>query len=282
MANKEETPLKKAQTIELKMDENQPQTTPIETTQKSVEIEPTPEVSSKDLVSVLNIPMQEASIESDKPSNEIKSAIFDTSEPIDEEEDVENLNDRYMGEDDDESEEDYDSAFFEDEELMSEMAVEVIDLGMQYLAMGIAGDFENPEKYAVSDYKKKKIKKPLTILLKKRGTKVSPEIMFGVVLLVVYSPMMILAMQERKAKGKIKEEEAKKKRREAIASKIPSSVQDVDHEEIIARRREEDAPVPSITPIIIPEKPKSKGRPKGSKDKGKRTTKGYKGNKNAQ
>mgnify|MGYP003647543280 CR=1 FL=1 len=282
--NKEETPLKTAQTIELKTSEKEPQIIPEETLEKSVE-NSTPEVNTEDLVNVLKIPMSEAESENEEPSNSIKEAIFDDDEQIDEKdnESEENLNDRYFEDPEEiESDEDYDSSFFDDEELMSEMAVEVIDLGMQYLAMGIAQDFDNPEKYAVSDYKKKKIKKPLTILLRKRGTKVSPEIMFGVVLLVVYSPMIILAVQERKAKTKAKEEEIKKKKRESIARNIPSSVQDVDHEEIIRQQKEAvGTPVPSITPMVVPEETKSKGRPKGSKDKGKRSTKGYKGNKNA-
>jgi len=282
--NKEENPLKEAQTIELKTTEKEPQIISDKTTEKPIE-NVTPEVNTTDLVNVLKIPMSEAKSESDDSKvDSVKSAIFD-DDAINENdnEHEEDLNDRYFGDSEDkDSDEDYDSSFFEDEELMSEMAVEVIDLGMQYLAMGIAGDFENPEKYAVSDYKKKKIKKPLTILLRKRGTKVSPEIMFGVVLLVVYSPMIILAVQERKAKSKIKEEEIKKKKRESIARKIPSNVIEVDHEEIIRQRNEAiNDPVNSITPMVIPEQPKSKGRPKGSKDKGKRSSKGYKGNKNA-
>jgi hypothetical protein len=283
--NKEETPLKTAQTIELKTSEKEPQIIAEETTPKSVE-NATPEVNTDDLVNVLKIPMSEAKLENEEPTgSSVKSAIFDDDQPeeLADNEHEENLNDKYFGDQEDvDSDEDYDSSFFEDEELMSEMAVEVIDLGMQYLAMGIAQDFDNPEKYQVSDYKKKKIKKPLTILLRKRGTKVSPEIMFGVVLLVVYSPMIILAVQERKAKAKVKEEEMKKKRREKIARNIPSSVIEVDHEEIIRQRKEAvNTPVDSITPMVIPEKPKSKGRPKGSKDKNKRSTKGYKGNKNA-
>lgn len=281
ISNKGEDSLKNAQTIDLKMDQKTPQIIPEKTDQKTPEKEiiadPTPEVSTDDLVNVLKIPMQEAQAEPEEVESNYKEAIFD--DDVVEEEEEENLNDKYFKEEGEEGE-DFDSTFFEDEELMSEMAVEVIDLGMQYLAMGIAQDFDNPEKYQVSEYKKKKIKKPLTLLLRKRGTKISPEIMFGVVLLVVYSPMLILAVQERKAKQKNKQN-ARRKPKKDVANDIPSNVIEVDHEEIIKRSEQEQTPAPSITPIVIPPKPKSKGRPKGSKDKGKRSTKGYKGNKNA-
>ena len=142
---------------------------------------------------------------------------------------------------------------------------------MQTLAMGIAQDFDNPEKYAVTEYKKNKIKKPLELLLRKRGAKVSPEVMFGVVLLVVYAPTMMIAVKERKEKLK-----AKKKAKTDVADQIPDHIQSVDHEEII-RSEDINAQKP-ITPIIIPKK---KGRPKGSKDNKKRSGKNYIGNKNA-
>ena len=280
--NKEETPLKNAQTIDLKMEEKEPQITPEETTEKTPE--KTPEVNTDDLINVLKVPMQEATLEEmDNDSGSVKDAIFDDPEDDVLEPDIEeeeNLNDKYFKEK--ESEDDFDGTFFEDEELMSEMAVELIDLGMQTLAQSVAGDFDNPEKYAVSDYKKKKIKKPLTLLLRKRGTKVSPEIMFGVVLLVVYSPVMILAVQDRKAKKKKQQEaqqKAKKKKMDVANSNIPSNIIEVDHEEIMRRQQPPPPPQETITPMVVP---KSKGRPKGSKDSKKRKTGGYKGNKNAQ
>ena len=297
ISNKGDDSLKNAQIIELETTQKTPQIMEDEMTQKTSENDPiideTPaqEVDTDDLVNVLKIPMQQAKTEDDKPS-EIKEAIFDddTEEPEVVEEPRENLNDRYFGDDmDSESEEDYDGAFFEDEKLMSEMAVEVIDLAMGYLCMTVAQDFENPEKYQVSDYKKNKIKKPLQILLKKRGTKVSPEIMFGVVLLVVYSPMVILAVQERKEKQKLKKEEMAKNKKRDSAKNIPPNIIEVDHEEIINRQKAEARQraeanaqkQATITPMVVPEQPKSKGRPKGSKDSKKRSTKGYKGNTNA-
>ena len=294
ISNKGDDSLKNAQIIELETTQKTPQIIDDETTQKSEQIdeEPAKEIDTDDLVNVLKVPMVEAKEKTNK-AEEIKEAIFDSEsedDDEDEEPETENLNDKYFKDTDDyQSADDFDNQFFEDEKLMSEMAVEVIDLGMQYLAMGIAQDFENPEKYQVSEYKKNKIKKPLQILLRKRGTKVSPEIMFGVVLLVVYSPMVILAVQERKEKQKLKKEEMAKNKKRDSAKNIPPNIIEVDHEEIINRQKAEARQraeanaqkQATITPMVVPEQPKSKGRPKGSKDSKKRSTKGYKGNTNA-
>ena len=268
--NKVEDTIEKEQKKDLEMDQKTEQKIEPEMTEKSVEnieAEPITDVGTEELVNVLKIPMQEANVEPEVP--DVHSAIFD-SDPIEEEEEeeeIENLNDKYFGNDDSDAD-DFDSSFFEDEKLMAEMGVEIIDLGMQTLAMGIAKDFDNPEKYAVSDYKKNKIKKPLELLLRKRGAKVSPEVMFGVVLLVVYAPTMITAVQERKEKMK-----AKRNPEPDPADQIPEHIQKV---EPVRQAR------PTAEPMVIPAEPiKKKGRPKGSKDTKKRSTKGYKGNKNA-
>jgi hypothetical protein len=229
------------------------------------------DVGTNELVNVLKIPMQDARVETDAP--DVHSAIFDGDDDTDDNadgDDEENLNDRYFGDDDagaEKSDDDFDSEFFEDEKLMAEMGVEIIDLGMQTLAMGIAQDFENPEKYAVSEYKKNKIKKPLELLLRKRGAKVSPEVMFGVVLLVVYAPTIISAVQERKEKSKQKAQ-AKKNANRDVAEQIPDHIESVNHEDIIRDQENVNSPKP-ITPIVIPVK-KKKGRPKGSTDKAPR------------
>jgi hypothetical protein len=282
--NKADSMVKNAQTKDLEMDQK---STPIiepETTEKPVEntipaeTKVIDDVGTSELVSVLKIPMQDAKIETESP--DVHSAIFDgddNDDDVDDDVETENLNDRYFDDDktDQKSDDDFDNDFFEDEKLMAEMGVEIIDLGMQTLAMGIAQDFDNPEKYAVSDYKKNKIKKPLELLLRKRGAKVSPEVMFGVVLLVVYAPTMISAIQERKEKANQKAQ-ARKNAQNDVAEQIPDHIQSVDHEQIM-RDQDVNAQKP-ITPIIIPKK---KGRPKGSKDNKKRSSKGYKGNSNA-
>lgn len=291
--NKADSMVKNAQTKDLEMAQKRPQIIEKKMAEKSVEnaVEKPVEneipaetkviddVGTTELVNVLKIPMQDARVETESP--DVHSAIFDDQDddPIDDDDDddEENLNDRYFGDDDKKSDDDFDSEFFEDEKLMAEMGVEIIDLGMQTLAMGIAQDFDNPEKYAVSEYKKNKIKKPLELLLRKRGAKVSPEVMFGVVLLVVYAPTMITAVQQRKEKAKQKAQ-ARKNAQNDVAEQIPDHIQSVDHEQIM-RDQDVNAQKP-ITPIVIPVK-KKKGRPKGSKDNNQRSGKNYKGNKNA-
>jgi hypothetical protein len=272
--NKVADKIEKEQTKDLETDQKTEQIIEPEIAEKPAENtpeDPISDVGTDELVNVLKIPMQDASVDVETP--DVHSAIFDgdPEEEEEEEEEIEDLNDKYFKD----SEDDFDNDFFEDEKLMAEMGVEIIDLGMQTLAMGIAQDFDNPEKYAVSDYKKNKIKKPLELLLRKRGAKVSPEVMFGVVLLVVYAPTMIIAVQERKEKMK-----AKKNPKPDIADQIPEHIQKVDHEQIIRQQRaKRQAPA---EPMVIPDDPpKKKGRPKGSKDSKKRSTKGYKGNKNA-
>ena len=281
-SNKEEDMVENAQTKDLKMAEKRPQIIPSEMGEKWVENEQTtetkPEIKAEELVEILKIPMQEAQTEQQTES--IKETIFEKEKPKDpefeeeEEEDIdeENLNDRYLKDD-----EDVDSSFFEDEELMAEMGVEIIDLIMTTLAQGVAGDFDNPKKYEVSEYKKNKIKKPLKLLLEKRGVKVSPEIMFGVVLLVVYSPMIILAIQERKAK------KMKKQQTPDVAEEIPENIERVDVNAIIKEQQRQTNQTTFETnkiPEVEIEK-KKRGRPKGSKDKNQRSGTNYKGNKNA-
>jgi len=275
-SNKVESMEKNPQIKDLEIEEKPPQKIKIEIPKKEVENievipeEPQAEIKEDELVKVLKIPMQEAAKE--ETTNPVKEALFSSDkspEPeFEEEEETENLNDKYF--DDDSIDDDLDSTFFEDEELMAEMGVEIIDLGMSTMAQAIAQDFDNPKKYAVSDYKKNKIKKPLRLLLQKRGVKVSPEIMFGVTLLVIYAPMMVLAVQERKAKAK-----ARKTPPKDVAEEIPENIQSVNAEDI--RQKHQPSPTPPI-----PEVKKKGGRPKGSKDKKPRKTDGYKGNTNSQ
>ena len=66
--------------------------------------------------------------------------------------------------------------------------------------MAIAKDWGNEEKYAVADSRKAKLKKPLTMLLAKRGKTLPPEVMFVLVIIGVYSPVIMQAVAERKRK----------------------------------------------------------------------------------
>ena len=277
ISNKGDDMVKNPQTTDIEIEEKPPQKIELEIPKKEeenteiVSEKPEPTISEEELTRVLKIPMQEAQTE--ETTNPVKEALFSSPESPEpefeeEEEEKEDLNEKYFGDSsDDMSDDDIDGVFFEDEELMSEMAVEIIDLGMTTMAQAIAQDFDNPKKYAVSDYKKNKIKKPLRLLLQKRGVKVSPEIMFGVTLLVVYAPMMVLAVQERKAKRNAQQQQD-------IADEIPEHIPMVDAEQV---RRQQNTPPPPPPPPIK----KKGGRPKGSKDKKPRKTEGYKGNSNS-
>jgi len=269
--NKVEDKMENAQTKDLETDQKTPPIIEEETAEKS----PINDIGTDELVSALKIPMQDAKSESEPV--DVHSAIFDSEdEDVEEAEEIEeeNLNDRYFGDDDPQSEEDFDNSFFEDSKLMAEMGVEILDLALQTGAMAIAKDFENPEKYETSEYKKNKIKKPLQKLLEKRGAKVSPEVMFGVVVLIVYAPVFMTAINERKKKN-----DAKRNPAPDVAEQIPDHIQEAHP---VNQNPSRPNPMPNPMPPPMPPNPiKKKGRPKGSKDSKKRSTKGYKGNKNA-
>ena len=247
ISNKGEDMVKNPQTTDIEIEEKPPQKIDLEIPKKEeenteiVSEKPEPTISEEELTRVLKIPMQEAQTE--ETTNPVKEALFSSPESPEpefeeEEEEKEDLNEKYFGDSsDDMSDDDIDGVFFEDEELMSEMAVEIIDLGMTTMAQAIAQDFDNAKKYSVSDYKKNKIKKPLRLLLKKRGVKVSPEIMFGITLLVVYAPMMVMAVQERRAKQKVKKQND-------VAEEIPEHIPMVDAEKI--RNQQQPTPPPPI------------------------------------
>ena len=267
--NKVEDRIENAQTNDLEMNQKTPPIIENEMEEKSVENEPISDIGTDELVTALKIPMQDAKVDSEP--EDVHSAVFESEveepEIEEEEEETENLNDRYFKEDY-QSEDDFDNEFFQDSKLMAEMGVEILDLALQTGAMAIAQDFENPEKYEVSEYKKNKIKKPLQKLLEKRGAKVSPEVMFGVVVLIVYAPTFMTAINERRKKN-----QEKSNPQPDIADQIPEHIQEV---------RPVQQGRPTAEPMVIPAEPiKKKGRPKGSKDSKKRKTSGYKGNKNA-
>lgn len=101
---------------------------------------------------------------------------------------------------------DEDSPFFEDNELLAQIGVELIDMMMCYGAMAIAKDFDNEDKYAIKDKRKKKLEEPLRKILENREVKTSPELVFAFMMIVTYSPVMIMAVQERREKKKAKED----------------------------------------------------------------------------
>ena len=95
-----------------------------------------------------------------------------------------------------------DSGLFEDNELLAQIGVELIDMMMTYGAMAIAKDWDNEERYSIKDKRKKKLEAPLQKILESREVKTAPELVFAFILIATYSPMMIDAVQERRAKKK--------------------------------------------------------------------------------
>ena len=89
-----------------------------------------------------------------------------------------------------------DSPFFEDNELLAEIGVELIDMMMTYGAMAIAQDFDNEDKYAIKDKRKKRLKEPLAKILENREIKTAPELVFAFMIVASYSPIMIMAVQD--------------------------------------------------------------------------------------
>ena len=92
------------------------------------------------------------------------------------------------------------STLFEDNELLAQIGVELIDMMMTYGAMAIAKDWENEEKYAIKEKRKKRLEAPLQKILENRQVKTAPELVFSFMLIVTYSPMMVMAVQERRKK----------------------------------------------------------------------------------
>lgn len=92
------------------------------------------------------------------------------------------------------------SALFEDNELLAEIGVEMIDMLMTYGAMAIASDWDNEKKYSIKEVRKKKLRDPLAKILESREVKTAPELVFAFMIVVSYSPVMIMAVQERRRK----------------------------------------------------------------------------------
>ena len=164
-------------------------------------------------------------------------------------------------------------SMFDDYELMSEMGVQLIDTVMCQICMGLAKE-NDEEKYSISANKRAKLKKPLALLLQKRGTKLSPELAFGLIALILYSPLFILALKERKAKAEAEEKKSREvEYKRSIQSNVVIPQQEqvfTDNEGYIPKEREK-----ALNSI----KKKRGGRPKGSKDTGQRKVRADKGTK---
>lgn len=226
-----------------------------------------------DIKNILNIPMENVS---EKPDN----MTFDNEDPFDGATENNDLDE--LGLDDlmDEDGEGMDS-LFEDTEALSEMCVELLDLGMNYTSQAISTEWGEDEKYSIPESRKRKLRKPLAKLLQKRAPKVSPELAFMVFAIAIYSPQLIKAYQVRREKLKENTppppapmQVVRKESENPSVFKPPVLDDDEgDEYESILQEMRNNSVENDIKPIKN-EKPKRKaGRPKGSKDKAKRKTK---------
>ena len=235
------------------------------------------ELSQEDLINALKIPVQNdgkdrEEIDQNKIVDEPEFEDVESSIEDDDDFDLDNDDDLNFGEDMGSS---LENELFEDSDLMAEIGVELIDLLIVNGCQALAKDWGNEDKYSVSDRKKSKLKKPLAQLLRKKGTKIEPEYIFGVMVLVMYAPKVIEAVQQRKINKQ--KAEAKPEPQPIELSQNPRHPRPA-----FAPPFEVVTPTPPTQPII-PVEPKQEpvkksrgGRPKGSKDTKPRKKDGYK------
>lgn len=233
----------------------------------------------EDFRKVLNIPVE-------KPSEKPDAKTFDGGDPFGE----------MLGGSGEEIEDLFDpegegvNELFEDSEALSEMCVELLDLGMNYASQAISMDWGQDDKYSIPDSRKRKLRKPLAKLLEKRAPKVSPELAFMVFAVALYSPQLIKAysvrrekMQMKKASGDAQPMRVPSQDTSSPMTPPPAPVVTPDeaneYDDLIREMRskgnEKTAPanepkVQAQPPAPAPAKRKP-GRPKGSKDTKPRT-----------
>lgn len=235
----------------------------------------------QDIKNVLNIPIENVSEKVDENTFE-KSDPFGGNDAFEEDSDFEELGlDSLLDEDG----KGVDS-LFEDTEALSEMVVELLDLGMNYTSQAISTEWGEDEKYSIPESRKKKLRKPLAKLLEKRAPKVSPELAFMVFAIAIYSPQLIKAYQVRRKKLS---EDSKpvnvpfpQPSDPAVPTPITMQPDETDEYEDMLKEMHKSSVVspPLQAPIntqniVNNEKPKKRkaGRPKGSKDTVKRKAK---------
>lgn len=235
----------------------------------------------QDIKNVLNIPIENVSEKVDENTFE-KSDPFGGNDAFEEDSDFEELGlDSLLDEDG----KGVDS-LFEDTEALSEMVVELLDLGMNYTSQAISTEWGEDEKYSIPESRKKKLRKPLAKLLEKRAPKVSPELAFMVFAIAIYSPQLIKAYQVRRKKlaedSKPVNVPFPQPSDPAVPTPITMEVDETDEYEDMLKEMHKSSVVspPLQAPIntqniVTNEKPKKRkaGRPKGAKDSVKRKAK---------
>jgi len=168
------------------------------------------------------------------------------------------------------------SALFEDNELLAEIGVEMIDMLMTYGAMAVAKDWDDEKKYSIKEARKRKLREPLAKILESREVKTAPELVFAFMIVVSYSPVMIMAVQERRRKKNAPEKRVNRPVRGAdaiVSKKTPTKPEPEEEEWTVGpslasqiqepSREEEDA----MSEMMAKMQPKKKsGRPVGGTD----------------
>jgi len=230
----------------------------------------------EDFRKVLNIPVE-------KPEDKQEAQTFDKADPFGEiiSSGGEGMEDLFDPEGEGMNE------LFEDSEALSEMCVELLDLGMNYASQAISMDWGQDEKYSIPDSRKRKLRKPLAKLLEKRAPKVSPELAFMVFVVALYSPQLIKAYGVRRQKMADKKAAKPTQPMRIPSQDVPTSPMTPppapqpgavtpdeanEYDELIRAMRakgtekttsNEAAPASPAAPAQPKRKP---GRPKGSKD----------------
>lgn len=170
---------------------------------------------------------------------------------------------------------------FEDSEALSEMCVELLDLGMNYASQAISMDWGEDEKYSIPDSRKRKLRKPLAKLLEKRAPKVSPELAFMVFVVALYSPQLIKAYGVRREKMNAQADEMDAQPMRVPGQGMPTpeparpqpQPQGItpdeanEYDELIREMRSKGTVQKSNPNNEGPAEPKKRpGRPKGSRD----------------
>ena len=235
----------------------------------------------QDIKNVLNIPIENVSEKRDENTFE-KSDPFGGNDAFEEDADFEELGlDSLLDEDGSGVD-----SLFEDTEALSEMVVELLDLGMNYTSQAISTEWGEDEKYSIPESRKKKLRKPLAKLLQKRAPKVSPELAFMVFAIAIYSPQLIKAYQVRRKKLAEDSQPVNVPFPQASNPDVPTPItmepdETDEYEDMLKEMHKSSIVSPPIQApiktenIVQNEKPKKRkaGRPKGSKDSVKRKAK---------
>lgn len=246
---------KKRNTPEESQEINNPESNYIDSDSKDI---------AKSLTQLLSVPTER--VQTEEQTTQSKSDVLEgfgssdnsfKEESDDETDYAETLNDDEGG------------ALFEDSDLMAEIGVELIDMLMTYGAMAIAKDWDNEKKYMIKKERKKRLQEPLAKLLENRDVKASPELVFAFMIVVSYSPVMIMAYQERQRKSKIKKG-SPVKTSVGIESESRASILNDDNLNVEPQRQEEmESPEDedAMAEMMSKMKPKrTKGRPVGGTD----------------